>query len=91
MAFFPGTFDPFSVGHKRIVEEIRALGFEVYLAIDEFSWSKRTLPKLRRRKIAAMSVAGLWNVYLFPDEIPVNIAVPEDLAALQALFPGREL
>lgn len=91
VAFFPGTFDPFSVGHKRIVEEIRALGFEVYLAIDEFSWSKRTLPKLRRRKIAAMSVAGLWNVYLFPDEIPVNIAVPEDLAALQALFPGREL
>ena len=30
-AFFPGTFDPFSVGHKQIVQEIRARGFEVYL------------------------------------------------------------
>lgn len=91
VAFFPGTFDPFSTGHKRIVEEIRARGFEVYLAIDEFSWSKRTLAKLRRRKIVAMSVAGLWDVYLFPDEIPVNIAMPEDLAALRDLFPDREL
>lgn len=91
VAFFPGTFDPFSTGHKRIVEEILALGFEVYLAVDEFSWSKRTLPKLRRRKIVSMSVAGLRDVYLFPDEIPVNIAMPEDLAALKALFPGREL
>ena len=90
-AFFPGTFDPFSTGHKRIVEEIRALGFEVYLAVDEFSWSKRTLPKLRRRKIVSMSVAGLWDVYLFPDELPVNIAMPEDLAALRSLFPDREL
>jgi len=91
VAFFPGTFDPFSSGHKRIVEEIRGLGFEVYLAVDEFSWSKRTLPRLRRRKIVSMSVAGLWDVYLFPDEIPVNIAMPEDLQNLKNLFPGREL
>ena len=90
-AFFPGTFDPFSAGHKRIVEEIRARGFEVYLAIDEFSWSKRTLARLRRRRIVSMSVAGLWHVYLFPDEIPVNIASPEDLKTLSDLFPGREL
>ena len=91
VAFFPGTFDPFSSGHKRIVEEIRRLGFEVYLAIDEFSWSKRTLPKLRRRKIAGLSVADLRDVYIFPDEIPVNIAMKEDLATLKTLFPGREL
>ena len=36
-AFFPGTFDPFSLGHKEIAKKIRDLGFEVYLAIDEFS------------------------------------------------------
>lgn len=90
-AFFPGTFDPFSTGHKQIVEEILKEGFEVYLAIDEFSWSKRTLPKLLRRRIAGMSTAGLPDVYLFPDDIPVNIAVAEDLAALRARFDGREL
>ena len=90
-AFFPGAFDPFSLGHKRIVEEIHALGFDVYLAIDEFSWSKRTLPRLQRRQIASMSTADQLDVYVFPDEAPVNIAMPEDLKALAGLFPDREL
>ena len=39
-AFFPGTFDPFSLGHKAVATTIRNMGFEVYLALDEFSWSK---------------------------------------------------
>ncbi|NLI54826.1 MAG: cytidyltransferase-related domain protein [Clostridiales bacterium] len=91
VAFFPGTFDPFSAGHKRIVEEICAHGFEVYLAVDEFSWSKRTLAKLLRRQIASMSAANLPDVYLFPDDIPVNLAVPEDLRTLSRIFSDREL
>lgn len=91
VAFFPGTFDPFSAGHKEIVRAIHGMGLEVYLAIDEFSWSKRTIPKLLRRKMAAISVADLWDVYLFPDNMPINIASPEDLAALAGKFPGREL
>ena len=90
-AFFPGTFDPFSVGHKQIVEEIRARGFEVYLAVDEFSWSKKTLPKLLRRKIVGISIADQPDTYLFPDDIPINIAMPEDLALLTKLLPDREL
>ena len=90
-AFFPGTFDPFSVGPKQIVQEIRARGFEVYLAVDEFSWSKKTLPKLLRRRIVSISVADQWDTYLFPDDIPVNIAMPDDLSRLQSLFAGREL
>lgn len=61
VAFFPGTFDPFSAGHKEIVRAIHDMGLEVYLAIDEFSWSKRTIPKLLRRKIAAISVANMWE------------------------------
>ena len=91
VAFFPGTFDPFSAGHKKIVEEIRKRGFEVYLAVDEFSWSKRTLPKLLRRKIAQMSAADQWDTYLFPDHLPINIAMPEDLRKLKVYFPGREV
>ncbi len=90
-AFFPGTFDPFSSGHKRIVTEIRALGMEVYLAVDEFSWSKRTQPKLLRRQIALMSVADCAGVYLFPDDIPINIANPDDLTRLKHLFGGRQV
>ncbi len=90
-AFFPGTFDPFSNGHKQIVQQIRALGFEVYLAVDEFSWSKKTLPKLLRRQIVSISVADQADTYLFPDDIPINIANPADLVRLQTLLPGREV
>ena len=91
VAFFPGTFDPFSVGHKQIVSRIRDIGFEVYLAVDEFSWSKKTLPKLLRRQIVSISVADQGDTYLFPDDIPINIAMPQDLARLKELFPGREI
>ncbi len=90
-AFFPGTFDPFSTGHKQIVEHIRSLGFEVYLAVDEFSWSKKTLAKLLRRQIVTISAADQWDTYLFPDDIPINIAMPQDLALLRSLLPDREV
>lgn len=91
VAFFPGTFDPFSLSHKGIVQAIRDEGFEVYLAIDEFSWSKKTQPRMIRRQIISMSVADETDVFLFSDDFPVNIANPEDLRKLRALFPGKEL
>jgi len=91
VAFFPGTFDPFSLSHKGIVRAIRNLGFEVYLAIDEFSWSKKAQPSLIRRQIASMSVADEFNVYLFPHDIPVNLSNRDDLSRLQEVFAGREL
>ena len=90
-AFFPGTFDPFSLSHKAIAREIRDMGCEVYLALDEFSWSKKTQPRLQRRKILSMSVADEENMYIFPDDIPVNIANPDDLAVLKEIFRGKEL
>ena len=91
IAFFPGTFDPFTLSHKGIVRAIRELGFEVYLAVDEFSWSKKPQPHLIRRQIINMSVAGDFRVHLFPDEIPVNIANPQDLKRLRDIFDGMEL
>ncbi len=90
-AFFPGTFDPFSLSHKGIVTAIRDLGMEVYLAVDEFSWSKKAQPSLIRRQIVSMSVADEFDVYLFPHDIPVNLATPADLLRLRQVFWGREL
>ena len=90
-AFFPGTFDPFTLSHKGIVRAIRDLGFEVYLAVDEFSWSKKAQPSLIRRQIVSMSVADEFHVHLFPHDFPVNIATPADLDRLRSLFPGQEL
>ncbi len=90
IAFFPGTFDPFSLSHKGIVEAIAAEGFEVYLAIDEFSWSKKTQPRMIRRQIISMSVADKMNVFLFPDDVSVNIANPKDLKKLKEIFGERE-
>ena len=89
IAFFPGTFDPFTLSHKGIVRAIRNRGFEVLLAIDEFSWSKRTQPYRIRRRIAAMSVADEFHVHIFPEDFPVNIANPENLRRLREAFPGR--
>ena len=91
VAFFPGTFDPFTLSHKGIVRAIRDQGFEVLLAIDEFSWSKKTQPYRLRRRIAAMAVADVFHVSIFPENFPVNIANPENLHELRAAFPGRSV
>jgi nicotinic acid mononucleotide adenylyltransferase len=91
VAFFPGTFDPFSLSHKGIVQEIRNLGYEVYLAVDEFSWSKRTQPILIRRQITNMSIADEFGIYLFPDDIPINISNSNDLSNLKSIFSGKDV
>ena len=91
VAFFPGTFDPFSLGHKAVATTIRDMGFEVYLALDEFSWSKNTQPRLQRRKIMTMSIADEDDLFIFPEDIPVNIANPLDIRRLKETFAGREL
>ncbi len=91
VAFFPGTFDPFTLSHKALACTIRDMGYEVFLAVDEFSWSKKTQPSLIRRKIASVSVADEFHVHLFPYNIPVNIANPGDLRRLKNMFAGREL
>ena len=91
VAFFPGAFDPFSLSHKEIVKAIEALGFEIYLAVDEFSWSKRTQPHLYRKNIINISIADELNVYLYPEDLPVNIANPGDLKVLRENFPFSEV
>lgn len=91
IAFFPGTFDPFTLSHKEIARKIRELGYTVYLAVDEFSWSKKTQPHLIRRQIVNMSVADEFYVHMFPDETPINIASPKDLKKLKETFPDMEV
>lgn len=91
VAFFPGTFDPFSLGHKEIAKEIRNLGYDVYLAIDEFSWSKKTQPNEVRRNIIKFSIADEMNIYTFPSQYPINIANDQDIEKLQSLFKGKEI
>ncbi|MBP7278953.1 MAG: cytidyltransferase [Sedimentibacter sp.] len=91
IAFFPGTFDPFSLSHKGIVKEIRNLGYDVYLAVDEFSWSKKVQPRLIRRQIINMSIADELGVFLFPDDVPVNLSNNKDLKILKTLFPKKDI
>jgi len=91
IAFFPGSFDPFSLSHKKIALEIRDLGFEVYLAVDEFSWSKRVQPHKLRKNIISMTIAYEKDIYLFPSEIPININNDKDLEKLKSLFNDKEI
>lgn len=91
VAFFPGTFDPFSLSHKEIAKAIRDQGFEVYLSVDEFSWSKRTLPNLIRKNIITMSIADELNIYLYPEDFPTNIANSSNLRILRFNFDYAEV
>jgi len=91
VAFFPGTFDPFSNSHKGIVEEMLQQGFEVMLAIDEYSWSKKTQPHFIRHQLANMTLADKFHVYVYPGSMPVNIANPQDLAMLRHSLPERHI
>ncbi|MCC5909317.1 MAG: cytidyltransferase [Clostridiaceae bacterium] len=91
VAFFPGSFDPFTLGHKEIAKAIRNLGFEVYLAVDEFSWSKRTQPNLIRKNIINMSVADEMDIYLYPEDFPVNLGNPDDLERLRKNFSESQV
>lgn len=91
VCFFPGTFDPFTLAHKAVATTIRDLDFDVYLALDEFSWSKNTQPRLQRRKIMTMSIADENDIFIFPEDISVNIANQHDIAVLKKLFEGKEL
>lgn len=85
-AFFAGSFDPFTLSHKAIALLARDMGYEVYLAVDEFSWSKKTLPNKVRRQIISMSIAGEEDLYLFPQGTPINIANDQDIDHLRQLF-----
>jgi nicotinic acid mononucleotide adenylyltransferase len=85
-AFFPGTFDPFTLSHKIIAKAIRDMDFEVYLAVDEFSWSKKTLPNLLRKVLINMSVADELNIFIYPEVFQTNISNEEDLKRLKDNF-----
>lgn len=89
VAFFPGAFDPFSLAHKASACAIRDKGYEVYLAVDEFSWSKRTQPNIVRRNIVKMSIADELDIYLYPKRLIVNIANAIDLRQLCQQFGER--
>lgn len=91
IAFFPGAFDPFSLAHKESAREIRDMGFEVYLYVDEFSWSKRTQPNIIRRQIIKMSIAEEFGLFTYPRGLVVNIANPTDLKALKNNFPEADV
>ncbi|MFZ5968479.1 MAG: cytidyltransferase [Bacillota bacterium] len=91
IAFFSGTFDPFSLGHKEVVKAIKNLGFEVYLAVDEFSWLRQALPNLIRKNIINMSIADELGVYIYPEDFPTNLGNPKDLATLKGNFPDADV
>ena len=89
-AFFPGSFDPFSLGHEAVAKAVAELGYDVYIAIDEFSWSKRTQPNRIRREIMRLSIADELHLYEFPESFSINIANDADLSFLQSTL-GEEV
>ena len=91
IAFFLGGFDPFTLGHKDVATQIRDMGYDVYIAIDEFSWARRAHPNLLRRNIVNMTIADEFNVYIFPDDYPINRSNTKDLKQLINFFPDSKI
>lgn len=91
VAFFPGTFDPFSLSHLEIIKNCQKEGFDIYIQVDEFSWRKRTLPPALRKNIIRLSTSHLLNAFIYPEIPPINLANQEDLKRLLRTFRDREL
>lgn len=75
IAYFPGTFSSFSYHHKAMIKEIMDMGFEVYI----------------RRRILYEFVADLKDVWMFPENVFIDLASAEDLNRLKNLFADREV
>ena len=89
IAYFSNSFDPFTLGHKKIIKEIKKLGYDVYLGIDEFSWWKNTQPYKIRKKIIDISIADEFNTYLLPESSRVNLGNPAELVKLNSMFDNK--
>lgn len=91
IAFFSAIFDPFSSRDLAIVEEILNRGFTVCLAIRDYSADINPQPSRIRRKMLELSIAGLENVMILPENIAINTSSSKGLDALRLLFPEREI
>ncbi len=91
IAFCSGVFDPFTLRHKEIVTGIRNQGYEVHLALDELAWQRYAAPNLHRRAIINITISDEPDVYVFPEDFPINIKSHKDLNSLKHLFAGREV
>jgi len=91
VAFFTGSFDPFSNGHRAVAREVAEMGYLVYVNVDDFAWNRNTQPLDVRRKITMLSIADLAHVRIFPKELVINPDNPGDLARLQGLFPDQKV
>lgn len=91
IAFYPGTFDPFSLGQKAAAVDANSLGFDVFIALSEFHWRRRTQPSLTRRRIVEMSIADQLNIFAFPQSLPINFKIEDDLNKLRKLFVDQAI
>lgn len=91
VAYFSGTFDPFSMGQKRVADALAKMGMDVYIAVDEFNWRRRTQPTNLRRKIIELSTAEHLNIFMFPSDEPINIAQENSLKRLKDTFEKQKV
>ncbi len=91
VAYFSGTFDPFSLGQCNVSKMMSEQGFDVYLAIDCFNWRRRTQPLELRRRLIEMTIADQPHVYTMPTLPALDLRCDSASEHLKTLFPDCDV
>ncbi len=59
---FPGTFDPFTLGHRHVVVKALERYERVIVAVAELTYKKKVLPSQIRKNLAVKSLANLSEI-----------------------------
>ncbi len=91
VAYFNDVFNLFSIEDDFAVSKIVALGYEVFIDIDDFNWKKDVHSYNFRKRICEISIAQKFDVYIFPTSIKVNVATKKGLKKLNTIFSDQKV
>lgn len=71
IGYFSGTFDPFHLGHKNVVELVLNYVDEVWVQPHDYNPKKKPIELFYRKSMVSLSLKGIENAFLleYPEEL----------------------